>query len=318
MPLPSLLVAFGGNALNDPSNARPHQREEFLLAERAMNQVADLVEQGYRRLILTHGNGPQVGQIFLQQELTEHQIQRHVTLDVCVADSQGRIGYILQNVFDNVCSRRGLNRTSSSIITQVVVDAADPAFRNPTKPIGMFYSEEEAERLRREKDWVLHPDAEGRGHRRVVPSPRPVEIVELPLFERLLREEVIVIGAGGGGIPVVRRASGQLEGVEAVIDKDRTSALLAACLQVDLLVILTRVDGVYLHFNTPRAERIGQATAEAMSRWLKAGQFGEGSMAPKVEAAVRFVQSGGGRAVIAGLGQLSEAVAGKAGTQILP
>lgn len=168
---PSLLIAFGGNALNIPGDHKPIQKEEFIIARRSMEQVVPLLKQGYGKIILTHGNGPQVGQIFLQQELTVHEIKRQVTLDVCVADSQGRIGYILQNVFDNVCRKHGIDQRCISVITQVVVDPNDPGFQHPTKPIGVFYSEEEARRLEQERGWVLKEDA-GRGWRRLIPSPR--------------------------------------------------------------------------------------------------------------------------------------------------
>ena len=173
-----------------------------------MEQLVPLLKQGYEKIILTHGNGPQVGQIFRQQELTLHEFPRQITLDVCVADSQGRIGYILQNVFDNVCQKHGIDKKSFSVITQVVVDPKDPGFKNPSKPIGVFYSKEEADRLAAEMDWILKEDS-GRGYRRVVPSPQPLQIVEKNIFHQLLDDGMIVIGAGGGGIPVIRNPDGQ-------------------------------------------------------------------------------------------------------------
>ncbi|MZH02165.1 MAG: hypothetical protein F3745_01830 [Nitrospinae bacterium] len=169
---PSLLISFGGNALNVPDQNHAHQKEEFAIARKSMNGVVDLIEKGYNKIILTHGNGPQVGQIFLQQELTRHEFPRQITLDVCVADSQGRIGYILQNVFDNVCQKRKIDKRSFAVITQVVVDSKDPAFENPSKPIGVFYSKEDANKLTEERGWILIEDS-GRGYRRVVPSPMP-------------------------------------------------------------------------------------------------------------------------------------------------
>ena len=289
---PSLLIAFGGNALNVPGDHKPVQKEEFIVARRSMEQLVPLLKEGYETIILTHGNGPQVGQIFLQQELTAHEFPRQVTLDVCVADSQGRIGYILQNVFDNVCQQHGIDKKSFSVITQVVVDPDDPGFQNPTKPIGVFYKEDEATRLKAERGWIMKEDA-GRGWRRMVPSPQPLEIVEETIFHELLDQGLIAIGAGGGGVPVFRNAMGELEGIEAVIDKDRTSALLASRIGIDTLVILTQIDHVCLNFNQPEQQPIETTTASEMESWLQAGHFLEGSMRPKVEAALYFLKHGG-------------------------
>jgi len=314
---PSLLIAFGGNALNVPGDRPIHQKEEFLIARKSMEQLVPLLKQGYQKIIITHGNGPQVGQIFQQQELTLHEFPRQVTLDVCVADSQGRIGYILQNVFDNVCLEHGINQRSYSVITQVVVDPGDPGFQNPTKPIGVFYSKEDADQLSRERHWILKEDA-GRGFRRVVPSPIPREIIEKPIFKNLLESGFITIGGGGGGIPVVRDDQGAFQGVEAVIDKDRTSALLAREVGIDILVILTQVNAVYLHFNTPNQTPIRSASCSEMETWLWEGHFLEGSMKPKVEAAIDFLKGGGKRVVIAQLNELLPALQGKSGTQIQP
>ena len=314
---PSLLIAFGGNALNVPGDHKPIQKEEFIVARRSMEQLAPLIKEGYDRIIITHGNGPQVGRIFLQQELTAHEFPRQVTLDVCVADSQGRIGYILQNVFDNVCRRHGIDKKSFSVITQVVVDPNDPGFQSPSKPVGVFYQKEEADRLAEERGWILKEDA-GRGWRRMIPSPLPLEIVEEHIFHDLLDRGCIAIGAGGGGVPVFRNDQGDLEGIEAVIDKDRTSALLAARIGIDTLIILTQVDHVYLNFNQPDQKAIETASASEMEAWLEEGHFLEGSMKPKVEAALHFLKHGGGKTVIAHLNQLAEGVTGKAGTHILP
>ena len=282
-----------------------------------MAQLVPLLQQGYEKIILTHGNGPQVGQIFRQQELTLHEFPRQITLDVCVADSQGRIGYIMQNVFDNVCQQHGIDKKSFSVITQVVVDPKDPGFDNPSKPIGVFYSKEEADQLTAERGWILKEDS-GRGYRRVVPSPKPLHIVEKNIFHQLLDEGLIAIGAGGGGIPVIRTPDGQLEGIEAVIDKDRTSALLASEVGIDCMVILTQVDRVFLDFNTPQQRPIHQATVTEMETWLNEGHFMEGSMKPKVEAAVQFLKNGGRQAIIAHLNQLQTALEGNSGTHVVP
>ncbi len=318
MPEPaSLLIALGGNALSPKDPAHPHQKEEFIIARSAMEKIADLVAGGHGKIILTHGNGPQVGRIFLQQELTRNEFPRQVTLDVCVADSQGRIGYILQNVFDSVSSERGLATRAYSIITQVIVDPNDPAFDRPSKPIGVFYSAEDKERLTRERGWVLKEDA-GRGFRRVVPSPRPLAIVEKQIFHDILDLGLIAIGAGGGGIPVWRTPEGRLEGLEAVIDKDRTSALLAAETGIDVFVMLTAVEGAFLNYGKSDARLIRRAGYAEMQAWLNEGHFQDGSMRPKVEAALDFLDRGGKRAVIAHLDDLACAVNGEAGTQIYP
>ncbi len=282
-----------------------------------MESVVTLIEKGHDKIILTHGNGPQVGKIFRQQELTKNEFPRQITLDVCVADSQGRIGYILQNVFDNVCTERGIDKKSFAVITQVVVDANDSAFKKPSKPIGLFYSQKDADFLKQTHDWVLQEDS-GRGYRRLVPSPAPREIVEKEVFQKILDLGFIAIGVGGGGIPVVRRENGDLDGVEAVIDKDKASALLANEIGIDTLVLLTEVDFAYLNFNTPRQKPIAHASVEQIEKYLQEGHFLEGSMKPKVESAIHFLKAGGKKAIIANLYDLIPAVAGKTGTQITP
>ncbi len=282
-----------------------------------MEQVVSLVERGWAKIILTHGNGPQVGQIFLQQELTKNEFPRQVTLDICVADSQGRIGYILQNVFDTICQKRGIQKRAFAVITQVVVDPNDPAFDRPTKPIGLFYNLDDAEILKKERGWRLIEDA-GRGYRRVVPSPRPLQVVEKEIFEHLVNQGFIAIGAGGGGIPVVRNPEGGLWGVEAVIDKDRTAALLAEEIGLEELILLTDVDHVYFDYKSSNPKPLKNVTAREMATYLKEGHFAEGSMRPKVEAALEFLRGKGKRAVIAHLEDLMPALEGKRGTQILP
>jgi carbamate kinase len=312
---PSLLISFGGNALNVSDPLHAHQKQEFEIARKSMSGVIDLLEKGYCKIILTHGNGPQVGQIFLQQELTRHEFPRQITLDICVADSQGRIGYILQNVFDNICRQRGIDRKSFAVITQVVVDPDDPAFNRPTKPIGVYYSKDETNKLKNERGCEFIEDS-GRGYRRVVPSPIPLEIVEEKIFHQILDEGFIGIGCGGGGIPVIRKLNGELVGVEAVIDKDRTSALLAHGLGIDQLVILTDIDGVYLSFKSSKSQLIKNISADQIKAYIHKGEFAEGSMKPKVEAAVEFIKKGGKKVIIADLNDLLPAIAGKAGTHI--
>jgi len=313
---PSVLIAYGGNALNVKDHGKVHQKEEFIIARRSMVNVVDLLEAGYGKIVITHGNGPQVGRIFYQQELTHNEFPRQVMLDVCVADSQGRIGYILQNLFDNICVERGINKKTSTVITQVTVDPDDPAFQNPTKPIGVFYSEKDAKKLIAERDWVMKDDA-GRGWRRIVPSPLPVEIVEKKIFIELLKMDFIAIGAGGGGVPVIRNQKGEIRGVEAVIDKDRTSALLASEIGIDIFVILTEVDYVYLNFNTPLQKKLKNVKVDELETYMEQGHFLEGSMKPKIEAVISFIRNGGKRAIIANLFKLLPAVEGKTGTQII-
>jgi len=313
----SVLIAFGGNALNVKGQENVHQKEEFIVARRAMENVVDLLQAGYKKIIITHGNGPQVGRIYLQQELTKDEFPRQVTMDVCVADSQGRIGFILQNVFDNICVKRGIKKKASTVITQVVVNEDDPAFTNPTKPIGVFYTPDEAKNLMSSRGWIMKEDA-GRGWRRVVPSPEPIEIVEKSMFRLLLEKDFIVIGGGGGGVPVIRNERGELRGVEAVIDKDRTSALLANLVEVETLIILTEVNYAYLHHNTPQKTPIHKATVAEMEKYIADKHFHEGSMLPKIQAALSFIKGGGKRAVIGHLFDLLPALEGKVGTQIEP
>jgi len=314
---PSILIAFGGNALDVKERPNVDQKEEFIVARRSVGSVADLIEAGYQKIILTHGNGPQVGRIYFQQELTKDEFPRPVTLDVCVADSQGRIGYILQNVFDNICLERSINKKTSTVITQVVVDINDPAFKNPTKPIGVFYTEEEAKHLSSTRGWAMKEDS-GRGWRRVVPSPTPIEIVEKSKFIELLKLNFIAIGAGGGGIPVIRNERGELRGVEAVIDKDRTSALLASLTGIEILVILTEAPFVYVDYKKPTQRAITSIKVSEMEKLFAQGLFDKGSMGPKVGAAIEFIKKGGKRAIIANLYDLLPAIQGKVGTEILP
>jgi len=314
-PKPSLLISFGGNALNSMDTSLSYQKGEFEIARKSMIGVVDLLERGCEKIILTHGNGPQVGQIFLQQELTKNEFPRPITLDVCVADSQGRLGYILQNGFDNACRERKIDKKSFAVITQVIVGLNDPAFDRPTKPIGVFYNKKESEKLKEERGWDFIEVA-GKGYRRVVASPVPLEIVEIEIFKEILNMGLIGIGCGGGGIPVVRNSKGELRGVEAVIDKDRTSALLANILGIEILVLLTNVNGAYLSFNSSRPKLIKSASVDQMETYISQGEFAEGSMKPKVEAAVDFVKKSGKKVIIANSNALLMAMEEKAGTHI--
>ena len=265
--------------------------------------------------MITHGNGPQVGAALLRSERASDQVYAH-SLDVCGATTQGEIGYLLQQSMHNALSEANLTRPVVTVLSQVVVRGDDPALSHPTKPIGPFYSRADAETKKRQLGWTIVEDA-ARGYRRVVPSPEPVEIIEEDVIRVLLSQGVLVIAIGGGGIPVVREG-GCLAGIEAVIDKDRASALLAARLGVDLLVISTDADRVYLDYRRPGQRPVDRATAAEMERHLEAGQFPAGNMGPKIESALRFLRSGGSEVIITSSDRLCEAVTGTSGTHIVP
>jgi carbamate kinase len=287
---------------------------QLQVMRKTARHIADIVQQGYA-VTLTHGNGPQIGRIVLQNEVAET-ITPVLPFDVCGAMSQGMIGYLLQLAIGDELWLRKMDPRVVTIVTQVVVDRDDPAFRHPTKPIGTFYTREEAERIRREKGHVMVEDA-GRGYRRVVPSPRPVKIIEIEIIRDLLKLGEIVITVGGGGIPVIEEADGTLSGVAAVIDKDLAAQKLARDINAATLLILTSVRHVALNYGTPEQRFLGSMTVSEARRYMSEGHFAPGSMLPKVEAAVQFVEAGAGRkAIIAELSQAVEALAGRAGTRI--
>lgn len=309
---PIAVIAVGGNALS-----RAGERGTFADQQRnaatTCDGIVDVLDAGYR-VVVTHGNGPQVGEALLRGELAEPELPA-LPLDVCDAETQGLIGYLLQQTLANMLAARGRRQTVVSVVTQVVVDARDPAFRNPTKPIGPFYRVEEALERRQQLGWAMVEDS-GRGWRRVVASPLPREIVELHAIRSCLGAGAVVIAAGGGGIPVVRR-HGRLEGVEAVIDKDRASALLAARLHADLLLFSTGVERVALQFGRPDAISLERMSCEEARRHLQEGEFPPGSMGPKIEAALEFLQGGGRRAIVTSPERIAAALRGAAGTEIL-
>ncbi len=277
--------------------------------------VADLLEEGWE-VVVTHGNGPQVGFILLRSDLAKHQLHE-VPLDSCGADTQGAIGYHIQQHLCNELARRGHNKPVATVVTQVLVNKDDPSFETPSKPIGPFYTAEEAEVYRREKGWAVVEDA-GRGWRRVVASPAPLRIVELGAITSLIDSGVAVIAVGGGGIPVVENDEGELHGVPAVIDKDRASALLAHKLGATHLIISTAIDKAYLNFGTPEQRAIDQATVAEIRGYMAEGHFKPGSMLPKMDAACKFLERGGERVIITTPENLLEAVHGKTGTHIVP
>lgn len=301
-----IVVALGGNALGN--NA---EEQKKLVAQTAV-PIVDLVEEGYD-VVLAHGNGPQVGMI----NLSFQNAGTAMPFPECGAMSQGYIGYHLQNAIYNELHKRQIKKNVATIVTQVLVDEKDPAFQNPTKPIGTFYTEEQAKEIAKEHpDYVMKEDA-GRGYRRVVPSPRPVDIVEKEMISELVDNKNLVIATGGGGIPVVQRGD-RLEGVAAVIDKDFASARLAQLVGADTLIILTAVEKVAINFGKENEEWLGKITADEIQKHADNGMFAKGSMLPKVEAAMEFVRSGAGReALITSLEKAREGILGQTGTLIV-
>jgi carbamate kinase len=309
----TMLIAVGGNSLIR-AGEKGTVGEQLANARRTAAAIIGLVRRGYR-LVITHGNGPQVGAALLRSERASDQVPGH-TLDLCGASTQGEIGYLLSQSLNDELSAAGLQVPVASVVTQTIVSADDPAMQRPTKPIGPFYSRADAEERRRLLGWQIVEDA-ARGYRRVVPSPEPIEIVELEVIRDLVNNGVLVVACGGGGIPVVR-SDGGVKGVEAVIDKDRASALLAAQLGVDVFAISTDTDYVYLDYKKPTQRPITRVNATEMEAYYKAGHFPPGNMGPKVESVLRFLRSGGKEAVITTYEHLCDAVDGTAGTHILP
>ena len=308
----SILITLGGNAIL-PVRGTGTFDEQCAITRLTMQPIAALIREGVR-VVLSHGNGPIVGNILIRNEAAREQIPP-MPLDVCGADSQGGIGYMMQQALDNELRRIGIQRPVTTVVTQVVVDERDPAFRRPTKPIGPFYTQERARLLAKEKGWTVTEDA-GRGWRRVVASPKPLEVVEITAIRTLVDDGAIVIAAGGGGIPVARQWDGSLHGVEAVIDKDLASSLLARLLGCEMLCIITGVDRVALHYGKPDQRDLACATADELSEYAAAGHFPAGSMGPKVQAAIEFVRGGGREVVITSPAKLMDALEGTTGTRV--
>lgn len=310
----TVVVALGGNAILQPGQKGTFE-EQYGNVHRTVEQLAAMVLSGKWRLVITHGNGPQVGNILLQQDAAKAVVPP-MPMDVCGAESQGFIGYMIQQAFHNVLAHAGRGDIPvATIVTQVLVDKADPAFENPTKPVGPFYSAEEAKRLQAEKGWHVVEDA-GRGWRRVVPSPDPKEIVEREAIRLLVENRAIVVASGGGGIPVIKE-DGTYRGVEAVIDKDLAGERLAEDVGAAVFLILTDVDRVRLNYKRPGEKVLDRLTVAEAKGYAQQGHFAKGSMEPKVKACVRFIEAGGERAVIASLAQAVEAAEGRAGTQVV-
>ncbi len=306
------VIAMGGNSLLDPS-AAPTVQNQFSVAARAVGPIAELMHRGIRAVI-THGNGPQVGFMQLRVELASAELHA-VPLDSLVADTQGALGYMIERTLRETLRARKLSAEVVTLVTEVETDPDDPAMQHPTKPVGRFYSESDATALMKERGWKMVEDAQ-RGWRRVVASPMPRAIVQLPTIRRLVEAGVTVIACGGGGIPVTRDAEGHIQGLEAVIDKDRVSALLALGLGARRLVITTGVDAVYRDYLGARKQPIAHASVAEVQALAAAGAFPPGSMGPKIEAAIDFLTHGGEEVVICRPESLVEAWEGRAGTHL--
>lgn len=309
-----VVIALGGNAIQQQGQTGTYEEQRDSV-ELTCIQVVKLIKAG-KKVIITHGNGPQVGNILKQQELAKKDVPPMV-LDVCGAFSQGFIGYMLQQAMRNILLKEGIPYEVATLVTQVRVSPQDPAFVTPTKPIGTFKDYEYAKKAMEEKGETWVEDS-GRGWRRVVPSPEPIEIVERNIIKGIVEKGTILIASGGGGIPVVRNEKGMLEGIEAVIDKDLAGERLAADLDADLFIILTDVSRVSLHYNTPQQTDLARITVDEAEKYFSQGHFKPGSMGPKVMAGIRFAKSMKKPAIITSLKDVGQAVQGEAGTWIVP
>lgn len=308
------VVAVGGNSL---IKDKSHQTvpDQYEAASESMNHIAGMIEAGWD-VIITHGNGPQVGFILRRAELSSHELHT-VPLDSCGADTQGAIGYMFQKALHNEFEHRGQQKQAVTVVTQVLVDRDDPAFTEPSKPIGSFMEENVAKERSEKEGWVVVEDA-GRGWRRVVPSPLPVKIIEQDAIHSLIQAGFVVIAVGGGGIPVIEDEQGDLQGVEAVIDKDFASALLAANIGADLLLISTAVEKVALNFNKPDQRWLDSMTLTEAKEYYAQGHFGKGSMGPKIRSIIGFLEAGGKEALVTNPENIGRALAGDTGTRIIP
>jgi len=310
--LSKVVLAIGGNAIIKEGQKGTIEEQRENLVE-SSKPVLDLMEQGHT-VVITHGNGPQVGNTLIRGEMAKSVIPEY-PLDVYGAETQGNLGYLIQQIFKNEMTSRNINKTIATVVTQSVVSKEDPAFESPTKPIGPFYSKEDMEKIVAESNLTFVEDA-GRGYRRVVASPKPVRIVEKEAIETLLNNGISVVSTGGGGIPVIEN-EGKIEGIEAVIDKDFASALLAADINADFLFILTGVEQVAINFGKPDQQNLLEMTVDEALRYLDEGQFPKGSMGPKIEAAILFLQKGGKNVIITSMDKLQDALEGKTGTRIV-
>ncbi len=306
------VVAVGGNSL---IKDKDHQTvpDQYDAGAESMHHIADMIDQGWN-VVVTHGNGPQVGFILRRSELSSHELHE-VPLDYCGADSQGAIGYMFARALTNEFKHRKMDKKAAAVVTQTVVSIDDPAFQNPSKPIGSFMEESEAKRRAKEDGWNVVEDA-GRGWRRVVASPKPVDIVEADAIKALIEAGIVVVAVGGGGIPVIRLENGDLLGSEAVIDKDFGSSLLATMIGADLFVISTAVEKVAINFNKPNVQWLDHMTLTQAKQYIEEGHFAKGSMLPKVQAIIKFLENGGVRALITNPENIGRAIKGETGTWI--
>jgi carbamate kinase len=311
---PIALVAMGGHAFmqeGEVGTIEDHERN----ADRISHLLLKIIERGYD-LIVTHGNGPQVGNLLIQQEQARDSIPA-MPLDVLVAMTEGSLGYVLQQSLLNRLRSLAIKKYVVTVVTQVIVDADDPAFSEFNKPIGPFFDQAEAERRRQEWNWQVREDAAGRGWRRLVPSPKPQKVIQRHMIRESANRGHIVIASGGGGIPIQIKRDGRYEGVEAVVDKDLTSSVLACDVRAELLIVLTAVPQVYTHFGTPQQRTLSAVTVDEIQKLHDEGHFPPGSMGPKIEAAIHFLRHGGRRAVITDPDSLPLAIDGRAGTHII-
>jgi carbamate kinase len=307
------VLAIGGNSLiKDKDHIALHW--QYQAVRETSKYIAELIAEGMG-IVITHGNGPQVGFIYRRGELARHELPL-IPLDICGADTQGAIGYMIQKALLNEFRERGITKKVTTVVTQAVVDRNDPSFEHPSKPIGTFMTEKEALANQKEFGWHVTEDA-GRGFRRVVPSPIPKELIELDVVKILVKKGYVVVAVGGGGIPVIRNEQGEIEGVEAVIDKDHASSLLARQLGADTFIISTSIDAAYVNFGKENQKSISQATLAEMKRYLTEGHFKAGSMKPKIESIIQFLEGGGKKAVITSPENLLKAVRGQCGTTIV-
>ncbi len=309
-----IVVALGGNALIQEGEKGTIQ-EQFANTQKSIEGIVHCIKKGFD-VVITHGNGPQVGNMLLMVELSHGKVPE-VPLGVCVADTEGAIGYMIQQTLVNRLQKECIKKCVVTILTQVIVDKDDNAFKNPTKPIGPFFTGEEAKKFSKERGWKMIEDSH-RGYRRVVASPKPLKIIEEESVKRLLESGEIVIAAGGGGIPVILREDGVLEGVDVVIDKDLASCVLALNIKANYLLLLTGVDNVYLNFGKSNQKPLDTITVEEAERFMAEGHFPTGSMGPKIQAAINFLKGGGESAYITAMDKVRESIAGQTGTRIIP
>ena len=309
------MIALGGNAIKQPHEKGTY-KEQMTNVETACQQIAEIAREGYE-IAITHGNGPQVGNLAIQQEQGAHMVPAQ-PLFVLGAMTQGQIGYMMQQSLQNLVSKEG--KQVATVVTQVIVSTDDPDFQDPSKPVGPYYGEETAKKLASENDWIVKqvkPNGD-KPWRRVVPSPKPLGIAEAVSIKKMVESGAIIIASGGGGIPVYRNKSGKLEGVDAVIDKDRAGAKLAEEVGADIFLILTDVEHALLNYGTDHEEPVKEVTVDQARKYLSEGHFKAGSMGPKIEAAMGFVERGGDHAIVTSLDKAVDALAGKTGTHIVP